>query len=207
MQLNLGVALFWAGLAGRRGRLARRRGVEPDSPYAVAAGQPAPPGVRARPAASSCRPCPLPAELDALAPAAQLDLLRGAGGRRRRAASCSTASPCSGSGAQRSARARVRGRGAPGARRASRRRSRRPWRASTRPARRRRSRGSARSRGASRERGDGPLPPRPAAALVGRGEGGEAQLARATRVEPGSPLAGEARRYLDEPRDGSGRLD
>ena len=75
MQLNLGVALFWAGLAGAEDAWRAAADSEPDSPYAVAAGNLLHPEY-ARGLPVFVTTVPLPAELDELEPAAQLDLLR-----------------------------------------------------------------------------------------------------------------------------------
>ena len=57
VQLNLGVALFWSGLAGAQRRMARRRSAdEPDSRLRRHRRQPPPPRVRRRASRSSSRP-------------------------------------------------------------------------------------------------------------------------------------------------------
>ncbi len=75
VQLNLGVALFWAGLAGAEDAWRAAAASEPDTPYAVAAGNLLHPDF-ARGVPIFVTTVPLPDGLDGLAPAAQLDLLR-----------------------------------------------------------------------------------------------------------------------------------
>jgi tetratricopeptide (TPR) repeat protein len=75
VQLNLGVALFWAGLAGAEDAWRAAVSSEPDTPYAVAAGNLLHPDF-ARGVPVFVTTVPLPDGLDDLAPAAQLDLLR-----------------------------------------------------------------------------------------------------------------------------------
>ena len=75
VQLNLGVALFWAGLAGAEDAWQAAAASEPDTPYAVAAGNLLHPNF-ARGVPIFVTTVPLPDGLDGLAPAAQLDLLR-----------------------------------------------------------------------------------------------------------------------------------
>ena len=75
VQLNLGVALFWSGLAGAREAWRAAAASDPDSAYAVAAGNllhpEYAPGLPIF--VTTARP---PAALDGLAPPAQLELLR-----------------------------------------------------------------------------------------------------------------------------------
>ena len=193
-----GIALFWAGLAGAEDawRAARRR--------------------RSRTRRTRSRPptCSIPQYargLPLFVPSAPLPggsrrahagrparLSRAARARsRERLQRCYYGVALQRLG-RRAPRERVlRGRGAPSARRTPRRRSPPPSAASTRRALPRRSRGSGRSRGASR----GPRRVRFHLGLLllwaGRGRGGETQLGRATRVEPGSPVAARRARYLD----------
>jgi tetratricopeptide (TPR) repeat protein len=75
VQLNLGVALFWAGLAGAEDAWRAAAASEPDTPYAVAAGNLLHPDF-ARGVPLFVTTVPLPQGLDDLAPADQLDLLR-----------------------------------------------------------------------------------------------------------------------------------
>jgi tetratricopeptide (TPR) repeat protein len=75
VQLNLGIALFWAGLGGSEDAWRAAAASEPDSPYAVAAGNLLHPEY-ARGLPLFVTTAPLPAGLDDLEPAAQLDLLR-----------------------------------------------------------------------------------------------------------------------------------
>jgi hypothetical protein len=78
VQLNLGVALAWSGLAGAEEAWRAAAASEPDTPYAIAAGNLLHPEY-ARGIPIFVTTVPLPAGLDALAPAAQLELLeRGA---------------------------------------------------------------------------------------------------------------------------------
>ena len=189
VQLNLGIALFWAGLGGAEDAWRAAAGSEPDSPYAVAAGNLLHPEY-ARGLPIFVTTAPLPARSRRAPRRRQLDLLR-RGASRAPDGSCSTASRCSGSGC----RAPPSGsspRGAPGAR-------------ERRGAGRRRGRPSTSRAPPTRSRGSGRLPGRfPASAsvrfhlgllLLWAGEVREArtQLTRATRVEPGSPPAEQAR--------------
>ena len=195
VQLNLGVALFWAGLPGAEDAWRAAAESEPDSPYAVAAGNLLHPEY-AKGLPLFVTTVPLPEKLDGLPPAEQLDLLRneaaaGVEGKllygialqrlgRQRSAQRVFAE------AAREAPANVEAQVAAAVGRFDK----------ARPA-------DAFSR-------LGPLTRRfPDKAtvrfhlgllLLWSGEVKEAktQLVRATRVEPGSPLAGEARRYLDE---------
>jgi tetratricopeptide (TPR) repeat protein len=75
VQLNLGVALFWAGLAGAEDAWRAAAASEPDTPYAVAAGNLLHPDF-ARGVPIFVTTVPLPEGLDDLEPAAQLELLR-----------------------------------------------------------------------------------------------------------------------------------
>jgi tetratricopeptide (TPR) repeat protein len=75
VQLNLGVALFWAGLPGAEDAWRAAAAAEPDSPYAVAAGNLLHPEY-ARGIPVFVTSAPLPRGLEGLAPAAQLELLR-----------------------------------------------------------------------------------------------------------------------------------
>jgi len=194
VQLNLGVALFWAGLAGAEDAWRAASASEPDSPYAVAAGNLLHPEY-ARGLPVFVTTVPLPAELDALEPAAQLDLLR-------RQATTADGKLLYGVALQRLGRARS---------------AERVFAAAARQAPRSVEAQVAaavgrfdKSRPAEAFSRLGPLTRRfPERAtvrfhlgllLLWSGEVREArtQLTRATRVEPRSPLAGEARRYLDE---------
>jgi tetratricopeptide (TPR) repeat protein len=75
VQLNLGVALLWSGLAGSEDAWRAAASSEPDSPYAIVAGNLLHPEY-ARGIPIFVTTVPLPAELDALTPAAQLERLR-----------------------------------------------------------------------------------------------------------------------------------
>ena len=75
VQLNLGVALFWAGLPGSEDAWRAAAASEPDSPYAVAAGNLLHPEY-ARGVPVFVTTAALPAGLEGLSPPAQLDLLR-----------------------------------------------------------------------------------------------------------------------------------
>ena len=75
VQLNLGVALFWAGLAGAEDAWRAAAASEPDTPYAIAAGNLLHPDF-ARGVPLFVTTVPLPKGLDDLTPALQLDLLR-----------------------------------------------------------------------------------------------------------------------------------
>lgn len=195
VQLNLGVALVWAGLAGAEDAWRAAVASQPDTAYAVAAGNLLHPEY-ARGIPIFVTTVPLPAGLDALAPAAQLRLLeRGAAasvdgkllygvalqrlGRQRSAArvfdAAAAESPANVDARVAAAVARF---------------------DKARPA-------EAFSR-------LGPLTRRfPDRATVrfhlgllllwsGEVKEAKAQLARATSAEPKSPLAREAERYLDE---------
>jgi tetratricopeptide (TPR) repeat protein len=195
VQLNLGVALFWAGLPGAVDAWRAAAASEPDSPYAVAAGNLLHPEY-ARGLPVFVTTVPLPDELDGLAPAAQLALLR------RNAARGADAKLLYGVALQRLGRPRsaervfaAAAREAPGSVEAQvaaavgRFDKARPAEAFSRL---------------------GPLSRRfPDRSTVrfhlgllllwsGEVEEARTQLVRATRAEPGSPLAREARRYLDE---------
>ena len=195
VQLNLGVALFWAGLPGAEDAWQAAAASEPDSPYAVAAGNLLHPEF-ARGIPVFVATAPLPAALDGLEPSAQLELLRrnaarGVDGRLLYGVALQRL------GMQRSAE-RVFTRAAQDA----------PNDPEAQVA-------AAVARFDKARPADafsrlGPLTRRfPASAtvrfhlgllLLWSGEVKEArkQLVRATTVEPGSPLAGEARKYLDE---------
>jgi tetratricopeptide (TPR) repeat protein len=197
VQLNLGVALFWSGLAGAEDAWRAAAASEPDTAYAVAAGNLLHPDF-ARGVPVFVTTVPLPDELDALDPPAQLALLR------RRASTGADAKLLYGVALQRLGRLRSAVRvfdaaagEAPGhveaqvAAAVGRFDKSRPAEAFSRL---------------------GPLTRRfPKRAtvrfhlgllLLWSGEVKEAkrQLQLATQVEPGSPLAGEAERYLDELR-------
>jgi tetratricopeptide (TPR) repeat protein len=75
VQLNLGVALFWAGLAGAEDAWRAAAASEPDTAYAVAAGNLLHPDF-ARGLPIFVTTVPLPEGLDDLEPAGQLELLR-----------------------------------------------------------------------------------------------------------------------------------
>jgi tetratricopeptide (TPR) repeat protein len=75
VQLNLGVALFWSGLAGSEDAWRAAVSSEPDSPYAVAAANLLHPEY-ARGIPIFVTTVPLPADLETLTPAAQLERLR-----------------------------------------------------------------------------------------------------------------------------------
>ena len=195
VQLNLGVALFWAGLPGAEDAWRAAAESEPDSPYAVAAGNLLHPEY-AKGLPLFVTTVPLPETLDALPPAEQLDLLRseaaaGVEGKLLYGVALQRL------GMQRSA-ARVFAEAARDA-----------------PANVEAQVAAAVGRFDKARPADafsrlGPLTRRfPDKAtvrfhlgllLLWSGEVKEAktQLVRATRVEPGSPLAGQARRYLDE---------
>jgi tetratricopeptide (TPR) repeat protein len=197
VQLNLGVALAWSGLAGAEEAWRAAAASEPDTPYAIAAANLLHPEY-ARGIPIFVTTVPLPAGLDALAPAAQLELLeRGASasadgkllygvalqrlGRQLSAAEVFDA-------ARAEAPANVEAQVAAAVARFDK----------SRPA-------DAFSR-------LGPLTRRfPDRATVrfhlgllllwsGQVKEAKTQLARASRAEPGSPLAREAERYLDELR-------
>lgn len=197
VQLNLGVALFWAGLPGAEDAWRAAAASEPDSPYAVAAGNLLHPDY-ARGLPVFVTTAPLPAGLDELAPAAQLSLLR------RNAARSVEGKLVYGVALQRLGRPRSAlrvfseaARRAPGdveaqvAAAVGRFDKARPAEAFSRL---------------------GPLTRRfPGRATVrfhlgllllwsGEVKQARSQLTRAAAAEPGSPIAGEARRYLDELR-------
>jgi len=197
VQLNLGVALFWSGLAGAEDAWRAAAASEPDTAYAVAAGNLLHPDF-ARGVPVFVTTVPLPEELDALDPPAQLALLR------RQASTGADAKLLYGVALQRLGRLRsavrvfdAAAQEAPGnveaqvAAAVGRFDKARPADAFSRL---------------------GPLTRRfPGRAtvrfhlgllLLWSGEVKEAkrQLQQATRVEAGSPLAGEAARYLDELR-------
>jgi tetratricopeptide (TPR) repeat protein len=75
VQLNLGVALFWSGLAGSEDAWRAAVASEPDTPYSIAAGNLLHPEY-ARGIPIFVTTAPLPKGLDDLAPAAQLAVLR-----------------------------------------------------------------------------------------------------------------------------------
>ena len=75
VQLNLGIALFWAGVAGAEEAWRAAAASEPDSPYAVAAGNLLHPDY-ARGLPIFVTAAALPPDLDRLAPAKQLERLR-----------------------------------------------------------------------------------------------------------------------------------
>ena len=200
VQLNLGVALFWSGLGGAEDAWRAAAASEPDTPYAVAAGNLLHPDY-ARGLPVFVTTAPLPDGLDRLAPAAQLDASPSERVERRAppTSSC-TASRSSGSVSQRSA-VRVfdtAARQAPDdaeaqvAAAVGRFDKARPAEAFSRL---------------------GPLTRRfPDKATVrfhlgllllwsGEVKQARTQLVRATTVEPGSPLAGEARKLLAELKD------
>ena len=194
VQLNLGVALFWAGLAGAEDAWRAAADSEPDSPYAVAAGNLLHPEY-ARGLPIFVTTVPLPAGLDELRPAAQLDLLR-------RGATTADGKLLYGVALQRLGMPRSAERVFAAAARQA------PGNVEAQVA-------AAVGRFDKARPADafsrlGPLSRRfPASAsvrfhlgllLLWAGEVREArtQLTRATRVEPGSPVAEQARRYLDE---------
>ena len=75
VQLNLGVALFWAGLSGAEDAWRAAAASEPDTPYAIAAGNLLHPEY-ARGIPVFVTTVPLPEGLDGRTPTAQLELLR-----------------------------------------------------------------------------------------------------------------------------------
>ena len=195
VQLNLGVALFWAGLPGSRDAWRAAAASEPDSPYAVTAGNLLHPEY-ARGLPVFVATATLPAGLEGLSPPAQLDLLR------RNAARSVEGKLLYGVALQRLGRQRSAERVFAQAAREA------PADAEAQVA-------AAvgrfdKSRPADAFSRLGPLTRRfPDKAtvrfhlgllLLWSGEVKEArtQLVRATTVEPGSPLASEARKYLDE---------
>ena len=195
VQLNLGVALFWAGLPGSRDAWRAAAASEPDSPYAVTAGNLLHPEY-ARGLPVFVATATLPAGLEGLSPPAQLDLLR------RNAARSVEGKLLYGVALQRLGRQRSAERVFAQAAREA------PADAEAQVA-------AAVGRFDKARPADafsrlGPLTRRfPDKAtvrfhlgllLLWSGEVKEArtQLVRATTVEPGSPLASEARKYLDE---------
>jgi tetratricopeptide (TPR) repeat protein len=80
VQLNLGVALFWSGLDGAEDAWRAAAASEPDTPYAVAAGNLLHPDY-ARGLPVFVTTVPLPGGPDSLSPAEQLDRLRLAASR------------------------------------------------------------------------------------------------------------------------------
>jgi tetratricopeptide (TPR) repeat protein len=197
VQLNLGVALFWSGLRGAEDAWHRAAADEPDSPYAIAAGN------LLHPEYAPGLPVfvttePLPAGFDELSPPEQLRTLA-QGAERSVAGKLLYGSALQRLGRQRSARRMF----AAAAREAPNDVEARVADAVGR---------FDKARPADAFSRLGPLTRRlPGKAtvrfhlgllLLWSGETAEAkrQLRRALRVEPGSPLAGEARRYLDELR-------
>jgi tetratricopeptide (TPR) repeat protein len=197
VQLNLGVALFWAGLPGSEDAWRAAAASEPDSPYAVAAGNLLHPEY-ARGLPVFVTTVPLPRELDGLSPAAQLELLR------RNADDDVAGKLLYGVALQRLGRQRSAEQVFAGAAREA------PANAEAQVA-------AAvgrfdKARPAEAFSRLGPLTRRfPHTATVrfhlgllllwsGEVKEAKAQLVRATEVEPASPLAREARRYLDELR-------
>jgi tetratricopeptide (TPR) repeat protein len=195
VQLNLGVALFWAGLPGAQDAWRAAAASEPDSPYAVAAGNLLHPEY-ARGLPVFVATAPLPTGLEGLSPPAQLDLLR------RNAATSVAGKLLYGVALQRLGRPRSAERIFSEAAREA------PDDPEAQVA-------AAVGRFDKARPADafsrlGPLTRRfPDKAtvrfhlgllLLWSGEVKEArtQLVRATTVEPGSPLAREARKYLDE---------
>ena len=195
VQLNLGVALFWAGLPGSQDAWRAAAASEPDSPYAVTAGNLLHPEY-ARGLPVFVATATLPAGLEGLSPPAQLDLLR------RNAARSVEGKLLYGVALQRLGRQRSAERVFAQAAREA------PADAEAQVA-------AAVGRFDKARPADafsrlGPLTRRfPDKAtvrfhlgllLLWSGEVKEArtQLVRATTVEPGSPLASEARKYLDE---------
>jgi len=194
VQLNLGVALAWAGLAGAQEAWRAAAASDPDSAYAVVAGNLLHPGY-AKGLPVFVTTAPLPAGLAGLSPSQQLAALR-RGAERTVAGKLLYGVALQRLGMQRSAE-RVyseAAREAPGdveaqvAAAVGRFDKARPADAFSRL---------------------GPLTRRfPDKATVrfhlgllllwsGEVKEARAQLVRATTVEPGSPLAGEARKYLD----------
>ena len=197
VQLNLGIALFWAGQPGAQDAWRAASASEPDTPYAVAAGNLLHPEY-ARGLPVFVTTVPLPTGMEDLSPTAQLDLLR------RNAARGADEKLLYGAALQRLGRQRS---------------AERVYAAAAREAP-----GSVealvaaavgrfdKSRPAEAFSRLGPLTRRfPGKAtvrfhlgllLLWSGEVREArtQLVRATTSEPGSPLAREAQRYLDELR-------
>ena len=195
VQLNLGVALFWAGLPGAEDAWRAAAESEPDSPYAVAAGNLLHPEF-ARGLPVFVTTVPLPSGLDGRAPSVQLELLR------RRAETSVDGKLLYGVALQRLGRQRSAARVFAAAAREA------PANAEAQVA-------AAVGRFDKARPADafsrlGPLTRRfPGSATVrfhlgllllwsGEVKDAKVQLVRATRIERGSPLAGEARRYLDE---------
>jgi tetratricopeptide (TPR) repeat protein len=195
VQLNLGDALFWAGLPGAEDAWRAAAASEPDTAYAVAAGNRLHPEY-ARGLPVFVTTVPLPKGLDDMSPAAQLDLLR------RNAARGADEKLLYGVALQRLGRQRSAARVFASAAREA-------------PANVEAQVAAAvgrfdKSRPAEAFSRLGPLTRRfPGKAtvrfhlgllLLWSGEVREAktQLVRATTTEPGSPLAREAQRYLDE---------
>jgi tetratricopeptide (TPR) repeat protein len=197
VQLNLGVALFWSGLAGSEDAWRAAASSEPDSPYAITADNLLHPEY-ARGIPIFVTTVPLPAELDTMTPAAQLERLR------RGAEASIDGKLLYGVALQRLGRPRS---------------ARRVFAAAARqaPANVEAQVAAAVSRFDKARPAEafsrlGPLTRRfPGRStvrfhlgllLLWSGEVREAktQLARAVRAEPGSPLAREADRYLDELR-------
>jgi tetratricopeptide (TPR) repeat protein len=195
VQLNLGVALFWSGLAGAEDAWRAAAASEPDTPYAVAAGNLLHPDF-ARGIPIFVTTVPLPEGLDALDPPAQLALLR------RQASTGADAKLLYGVALQRLGRLRSAARVFDAAAKEA------PDDAEAQVA-------AAvgrfdKARPAEAFSRLGPLTRRfPTRAtvrfhlgllLLWSGEVKEAkrQLRLAQRVQPGSPLAGQAERYLDE---------
>ena len=194
VQLNLGVALFWSGLAGARDAWRAAAASEPDSPYAVVAGNLLHPEY-AKGLPIFVATAPLPKALASLTPPEQLELLR-RGAQRSVEGKLLYGVALQRLGMQRSAE-RVYSQAAREA----------PGDAEAQVA-------AAVGRFDKARPADafsrlGPLTRRfPDKAtvrfhlgllLLWSGEVKEArtQLVRATTVEPGSPLASEARKYLD----------
>jgi tetratricopeptide (TPR) repeat protein len=195
VQLNLGVALFWAGLGGAEEAWRAAVASEPDTPYAVAAANLLHPDY-ARGIPIFVTTVPLPEGLDRLSPAAQLELLRA------NAAKSASAKLVYGVALQRLGRQRSAARVFAAAARQA------PDDAEAQVA-------AAVARFDKARPADafsrlGPLTRRfPDKATVrfhlgllllwsGEVKQARTQLVRATTVEPSSPLAGEAQKLLDE---------
>jgi tetratricopeptide (TPR) repeat protein len=195
VQLNLGVALYWAGVGGAEDAWRAAATSEPDTPYAIAAGNLLHPDY-ARGVPVFVTTVPLPEGLDGRTPAAQLELLR------KGAEASVDGKLLYGVALQRLGRQRS---------------ARRVFDAAAKeaPANVEAQVAAAVGRFDKARPVDafsrlGPLTRRfPGKAtvrfhlgllLLWSGEVKEAktQLVRATRAEPGSPIAGEAQRYLDE---------
>jgi len=195
VQLNLGMTLFWSGLPGAEDAWRAAAASEPDTPYAIAAGNllhpEYAPGIPV-----FVTTVPLPASLDRLTPAAQLALLR------RNAARGANEKLLYGVALQRVGRARS---------------AQRVFAAAARQAPESVEAQVAaavgrfdKARPAEAFSRLGPLTRRfPASATVrfhlgllllwsGEVKQARTQLVRAVDAEPGSPLAREAERYLDE---------